>query len=242
VDDLGPQIDALKKQNVSVLRLSQTCVLMALKRDGAPPHAEWSAMRKIIISAGEDLEAPMTTSFLTASLGKQITARWDEDREVLYQRYGISFDATTDFKPGPEVLSFSADYAAALQETAAPKLSRDQQEWLTKALAFADLDLEKVLPSKAQKAGQKAGPEEHPIKGDVTMSEGTIKKPVIAHDDAITLARALHWAENRKGGAEAGFGPDSDKTLFKDVKGEFIPLARRTLRSLQNQGYSLVKS
>lgn len=161
VDDLDPQIDALKNLNSSGSRLNQTCVLMALKRNGTPPREEWFAMRRIINLAGKHLETPMTTSFLPASLGAKISARWEEDREVLLRRYGVSFDAVTGFKPGPEVLSFSADYAAALQEAVASELSPDQQEWLTGALAFADLDLEEVLPSATKKPRPPKGQNKH---------------------------------------------------------------------------------
>jgi hypothetical protein len=67
------------------------------------------------------------------------------------ERYGVSFDPITGFKPGPEVLSFSAEYAAALQDAAAPDLSDDQKDWLADALTLADQDLEEVLPSQPKK-------------------------------------------------------------------------------------------
>ncbi len=152
VDDMDEQIGALDNSNSSEHRLNLFCVLMALKRNGIPGRKEWFDMRRLLRFAGRNLEGPMATSFLSASLGAKITARWDEDREVLLQRYGVSFDATTGFKPGPEVLSFSADYAAALQEAAAPDLSDDQKQWLAGALALADQDLEEVLPSQPKKA------------------------------------------------------------------------------------------
>jgi hypothetical protein len=151
VDDMDDKIDAAENQNSIERGLSQICVLMALKRIGIPGRKEWADMRRLLKFAGRKLEGTMTTSFLPASLCKQIVARWDEDREVLLQRYGVSFDPITDIKPGPEVLSFSAEYATALQEAAAPDLSDDQKDWLADALTFAEQDLEEVLPSQPQK-------------------------------------------------------------------------------------------
>lgn len=151
VDDMDEKVEAAENRNSSELRLNQFCVLMALKRNGIPGRKEWSDMRRLLRFAGRKLEGTMTTSFLPASLGEQIVARWDEDREVLLQRYGVSFDPMTDFKPGPEVLSFSAEYATALQEAVAPELSDDQKDWLADALTFAEQDLEEVLPSQPQK-------------------------------------------------------------------------------------------
>jgi hypothetical protein len=151
VDDMDEQIEALENRNSSEPRLNLFCVLMALKRNGIPGRKEWFDMRRRLRFAGRNLEGPMTTSFLSASVGEQVVARWDEDREVLLERYGVSFDPITGFKPGPEVLSFSAEYAAALQNAAAPDLSDDQKDWLADALTLADQDLEEVLPSQPKK-------------------------------------------------------------------------------------------
>lgn len=158
VDDMDEKVEAVENKNSTELRFNQYCVVMVLKRNGIPGRKEWIEMLRLLKFAGQELEETMTTSFLPASLCKQIVARWDEDREVLLQRYGVSFDPITDFKPGPEVLSFSTEYAKALQEAAAPDLSDDQKDWLADALTFADQDLEEVLPPQSPKNTSPATP------------------------------------------------------------------------------------
>ena len=79
------------------------------------------------------------------------------------------------------------------------------------------------------------------------MSEDTKEesenKPDIARKEVVALAKALFRVQNRKSDADEGDKADKgDKVSFKDAKAEMLPLARRTLRNLHKQGYSLTES
>jgi len=218
-------------------------VALALKVVAQKDAKAWLDIRPVLWAAGDGLEPPMQTSFLTVSLAEKINARWDEDREVLFQRYGVHFDEAPAFVPGPEVLSFSADYATALQEAAAPDLSPSQRDLLAQALKFAGQDLEQIarrrLSGQISSETKTVSNPKTSKKGDVIMTEDTKTKPAIAREDAMALARAIFRVQNRKSDADA---ESDDKPSFKDAKREMLPLARRTLKILHNQGYSLIKT
>ncbi len=65
------------------------------------------------------------------------------------------------------------------------------------------------------------------------MSEEKSGKPGIAREDVVALARALFRAQAKKSDAKAS---------FKDARAEMLPQARRMLKNLHKQGYSLTKS
>ncbi len=68
------------------------------------------------------------------------------------------------------------------------------------------------------------------------MSDDTKVKIEVSKEDTAILARALFKAQNKKDDADTG-----DKVTFKAAKNEMLPLARRTLKALKRQGYSLSK-
>ena len=245
--DMGPETARLESQNTFRARFSLACVFMALKQVRTPSPKDWFALRRILTTAGEAIEDPLETSFLPASLAETINARWAADREVLLRRYGVAFDEGPDFNPGPEVLSFSAQYAARLQEAVAPELSDTQKAWLGQALTYADQDLEQDLNREKQSLISIKTPKT-PKKGDVIMSEETKAKPEISHKDAVALAKAMFRVQNRKSGGDADKGSDKSadkaafKAAFKAAKPEMMLKARRTLKLLHNQGYRLTKA
>lgn len=231
-DDLSEQAGNLKSQVGPRARLNLRCVFMALKYVSASKKQEWFKLRSILLSAGEALEPPMKTSFLPAPIIAGITARWAEDREVLSKRYGVQFDDPKGITPGPDILSFSPEYAAALQEAVAPDLSPSQRDWLEQALTFAGQNLEKVLSGQTKTVSRPRTSK----KGDVIMSDDTKVKVEVSKEDAAVLARAMFKAQSKKDDADSG-----DKVSFKSAKGEMLPLARRTLKILKRQGYALSK-
>lgn len=62
------------------------------------------------------------------------------------------------------------------------------------------------------------------------------KNPEIAQEETIVLARALLRVQTRKSDDKA------DKAELKEARAEMRSLARRTLKNLKKQGYSLTKS
>lgn len=151
--DLGDRVATLNSRNIRAPRLGLACVFMALKSITPPQANTWFAMRAALFKAGVALEPPMETLFLPASLTAKISERWEQDRQILGERYGVQFGDISDFRPGPETLSFSAQYGAALHAAVKTKLSASQNDWLAAALTLADQDLESVLALSSAEKG-----------------------------------------------------------------------------------------
>ena len=70
------------------------------------------------------------------------------------------------------------------------------------------------------------------------MTDETETKSEFSHEDVMALARAMFRIQNKSGDADSG----DDKTSFQDVKSDMMRTARRTLKILKGQGYSLTKA
>ena len=140
----------LEPLNASKPRYGMACVLLALKATSRWSQQEWFAMRPQIIGAYEALEPRMTASLIPQGLARRITERWQQDRETLAERFGITMPLEMPgFAPGPERMVFSRDYAERMRDAVAPRLDAEQRARLEAALALAGTDLEAYIRDNA---------------------------------------------------------------------------------------------
>lgn len=80
-----------------------------------------------------------------------------------------------------------------------------------------------------------------------TETETANVQPDVSSEDTKVLARVLFKAQNVKnkgaaGNAAENAAENTEELAFKDAKKELMPVARRMLKILARQGYTLSKS
>ena len=130
-------------QNVTRLPFELAALFVALKLVARPDPETWQNMRRKLIAAALTIRAPLKTSALAQSHADAILQTWFEEKAELEKIHGVAIDEV-DFTPGPEVLSFSADFASQMRQRLESALGPDERALLGKALEYADADLEEI--------------------------------------------------------------------------------------------------